>query len=113
MVADHYILIQRWHLNFHKSAQKESKVAVRVRIVELPLELYNDKFFKRLGATFGILLKINRLTLIYLRGQFARICVEVDIAKPLIPQVEVRGEVIKLEYEGLYSVCFNCGVYGQ
>lgn len=113
MVADHYLLVQRWRPNFLKSARRESKVAVWVRIPELPLELYNDKFFKRVGSALGVLLKIDRLTSIHSRGQFARICVQIDLNKPLVPQVEVRGELISLEYEGLHSVCFNYRIYGH
>lgn len=113
MVADHYILVQRWRPNFLRNANKERKVAVWVRVPELPLELYNGSFLKRLGSTLGSMLKIDRLTSIHSRGQFARICVEIDLAKHLIPQVMVRGEVLNLEFEGLHSVCFNCGVYGH
>lgn len=113
MVADHYLLIQRWWPNFLKNAYKVTKVVVWIRIMELLFELYNDKFIKRLGATSGTLLKVDRLTLIHSRGQLARICVEVDLAKPLIPQVVLRGEIVNLEYGGLHSVCFNCGVYGH
>lgn len=113
MVADHYILVQRWRRNFLKSATKEQKVAVWVRIPELPLELYNDIFLKRLGSSLGSMLKIDKLTSIHSRGQFARICVEVNLAKPVVPQVMVRGELLNLEYEGLHTICFHCGVYGH
>lgn len=113
MIADHYILIQRWRRNFLSSARVEKKVAVWVRIPELPLELYNKKFLTRLGASFGMLLKVDQLTSIHSRGKFARICVEMDLEKPVVPQVRVRGEVLKLEYEGLHTICFFCGVYGH
>lgn len=113
MVAEHYILIQRWRPNFLKSARSQSRVAVWVRIPELPLEFYHDRFFAKVGAILGVLLKVDRLTSIHSRGQFARVCVEVDLSKPLIPQVEVLGEVINLEYEGLHSVCFSCGIFGH
>lgn len=113
MITYHYLLVQRWRTNFLKRAKKELKIAVWVRIPELPLELYNDMFLTRVGSTLGHMLKVDRLTSIHSRGQFARICVEVDLAKPLIPQVMVRGEILNLEYEGLHSVCFNCGVYGH
>lgn len=113
MVADHYIMVQRWRPNFIRSATKESKVAVWLRIPELPLELYNDNFLKRLGNVLGKFLKIDRLTSVHSRGQFARICVEMDLAKPLIPKILVRGETLSLAYEGLHSVCFKCGVYGH
>lgn len=113
MVADHYLLVQRWRPNFLRSARVESKIAVWVRIPELPLELYNRTFLERLGKSLGTFMKIDHLTSIQSRGQFARICVEIDLAKPLQPKVFVRGEALKLEYEGLHSVCFSCGVYGH
>lgn len=113
MIADHYLLVQRWRPNFLNSARKESKVAVWVRIPELALELYNLTFLKRLGGSLGTFLKMDRLTSIQSRGQFARFCVEIDLAKPLIPYVMLRGLKLKLEYEGLHSVCFKCGVYGH
>lgn len=86
---------------------------VCVRILELPLELYNDIFLKRLGNSLGSMLKIDKLTSIHSRGQFARICVEVYLAKPVVPQVMVRAELLNLEYEGLHTICFHFGVYGH
>lgn len=113
MIADHYILIQRWRRNFLSSARVVKKVVVWVRIPDFPLELYNKKFLTRLGASLGMLLKINQLTSIHSRGKFARICVEMDLEKPVVPQVRVRSEILKLEYEGLQIICFHCGVCGH
>lgn len=56
---------------------------------------------------------MDHLTKIQSLGQFARICVEVNLAKPLVPHVIVRGEKFKLEYKGLHSICFECGIYEQ
>lgn len=113
MIAYHYLLVQRWRPNFLKSARKESKVAVWVRIPELPLELYNEEFLRRLGGSLGTFLRIDKLTSIHSRDQFARISVEIDLAKPLVPHVIFRGDKLKLEYEGLHVVCFKYGVYGH
>lgn len=113
MVADHYLLVQRWRQNFLKKAVTEKRVVVWIKIPELPLELYNLTFLTRLGSTLGHFLKMDQLTMIQARGQFSRICVELDLAKPLVPCVIIRGEKIMLEYEGLHSVCFNCGIYGH
>lgn len=38
---------------------------------------------------------------------------ELDLSKPLVPQVVVRNEPLKLVYEGLHAICFSCGVYGH
>lgn len=113
MVADHYLLVQRWRPNFLNIAKREKRVAVWIKVPELALELYNLKFLTRLGNTLGLFLKMDSLTTFQSRGQFARICVELNLAKPLIPFVEVRGEKVKLEYEGLHAVCFRCGIYGH
>lgn len=113
MLADHYLLVQRWRPFFITNALVESKVAVWVRIPELPLEFYNDKFLWRVGAKLGSLLKIDRLTSIHCRGQFARICVEIDLSRKLVPSIKVMGAVLRLEYEGLHTVCFACGRYAH
>lgn len=113
MLADHYLLVQRWRPFFITNALVESKVAVWVRIPELPLEFYNDKFLWRVGAKLGSLLKIDRFTSIHCRGQFARICVEIDLSRKLVPSIKVMGAVLRLEYEGLHTVCFACGRYGH
>lgn len=113
MLADHYLLVQRWRPFFLTNATVERKVVVWVRFPELPLELYNDRFLWRVGPKLGTLLKIDRLTSIHSRGQFARLCVEIDLSKKLIPSIIVRGVILKLEYEGLHVVCFACGKYGH
>lgn len=92
MVADHYLLVQIWKPNFNNRARRENKVAVWIRIPELSLELYNMKFLTRLGSSLGSFLKMDQLTTFHHRGQFARICVELDLSKALTPHVIVLGE---------------------
>lgn len=38
---------------------------------------------------------------------------ELDLAKPVVPHVMVRGELLNMEYKGLHTICFSCGVYGH
>lgn len=52
-VADHYLIVQRWHPLFTLSATMTHKIAVWVRIPRLPIELCNDVFLKRIGACIG------------------------------------------------------------
>lgn len=59
------------------------------------------------------MLKVDRLTSIHSRGQYARICVEVDLDRPLKSFIEIRGHKLFLEYEGLHLICFHCGKYGH
>ena len=44
---------------------------------------------------------------------FLRICIELDLDMPLVPHIYIRGYKLNLEYEGLHSICFQCGRFGQ
>lgn len=68
---DHYLLVQRWRPLFDTSDHKIQKVAVWIRIPNLPLELYNDHFLWRVGSKLGTMLKIDNLTSVHSRGKFA------------------------------------------
>ncbi|KAI9126724.1 hypothetical protein K1719_002320 [Acacia pycnantha] len=61
----------------------------------------------------GKMIKVDRSTTIYDKGGFARICVEIDLKKPLLPTYIVFGEERPIIYEGLHHVCFSCGKYGH
>ncbi|KAI9098951.1 hypothetical protein K1719_024718 [Acacia pycnantha] len=61
----------------------------------------------------GKMIKVDRSTSIYEKGGFARICVEIDLKKPLLPTYKVFGEERSFVYEGLHQVCFSCGKYGH
>ncbi|RYR05350.1 hypothetical protein Ahy_B06g085220 [Arachis hypogaea] len=59
------------------------------------------------------MLKVDHATSIHSRGRFARICVEIDLSKKLVPRISVMGYTLSIEYEGLHLICFECGKYGH
>ncbi|KAL4287132.1 hypothetical protein AHAS_Ahas19G0155600 [Arachis hypogaea] len=97
MIAGHYLIVQRWRPFFLKSEHHVRKIAVWVRIPNLPIELYNYRFLWRIGSAIGHMLKIDRNTSIHSRGRFARICVEIDLAKKLVPRISVLGSELNIE----------------
>ena len=100
--------------NFNSwKADCQRKVAVWVRIPNLPLEFCTVESLELIGNMIGKIVKIDRSTSIYDKGEYARICVEVDLQKPLLPAFTVFGEDMQLVYEGLHLVCFSCGWYGH
>ncbi|XP_015962326.1 uncharacterized protein LOC107486291 [Arachis duranensis] len=112
-VAGHYLLVQRWRPLFQPSEDGMQKLAVWVRIPELPVELYTYHFLWRAGEKIGTMLKIDQTTSIHSRRKFARLCVEVDLRNQLVPAIKVLGKEFKVEYEGLHLICFGCGKYGH
>lgn len=48
------------------------------------------------------MIKVDETTMIAVQGKFAKLCVEVDLHKPLVPFVLVKGHLQSVEYEGLH-----------
>ncbi|XP_025703061.1 uncharacterized protein [Arachis hypogaea] len=113
MIADHYLLVQRWRPLFIPQESEVKRVAVLIRIPNLPAELYNRYFLWKVEKSIGNMLKVDEHTSIHSRGKFARICMEVDLRKKLVTSFSTLGKYFRLEYEGLHLICFNCGRYGH
>ncbi|RDX83592.1 hypothetical protein CR513_35463, partial [Mucuna pruriens] len=93
--------------------RKQKKIAIWARFPHLPMELYHETFLRRIGSLLGIVLKIDKLTSIHSRGKFAKICVEIDLQKSLVPKIEAKGPVYCVEYEEPHLICLKCDKYGH
>lgn len=58
-------------------------------------------------------IKVDMNTSLATRGRFVRVCIEVDLNKPLVGQFRLDGKVCKVKYEGLHTICFACGHFGH
>lgn len=58
-------------------------------------------------------IRVDQTTLKFERARYARICVEVNLAKPLKGTVLINGERYFVAYEGLSEICSKCGIYGH
>lgn len=112
-IFDNYLATQRWVPEFRPKTAKMSKMAVWVRIPELPVEYFKEKAIKDILENVGKPLKLDRTTMARERGKFARAAVEVDLNKPLVSEVLVGNTAQVIEYECLHVVCFGCGVVGH
>ncbi|CAI0432374.1 unnamed protein product [Linum tenue] len=45
--------------------------------------------------------------------QYARVCVEVDLTKPVLDSYRNEGKKYYIEYESLHNICMECGKYGH
>lgn len=43
------------------------------------------------------------------RGRFVRLCVQVDLNKPLVQAIKIGSMSQKIHYEGVDNLCFRCG----
>ncbi|CAN1181524.1 hypothetical protein LINPERHAP2_LOCUS35448 [Linum perenne] len=113
MINDHYVVIQEWRPYFRPEETFLSTLRVWVRLPGLPFEYFDNSVLKIIGDRIGRTVRIDHTTLEGSRGNFARICVEVDLSKPLLSKYRLRRRVRRIEYEGLHVICFNCGCYGH
>lgn len=74
---------------------------------------YDDNALCAISSCIRKLIKIDSNTTLAIRGKFAHVCVEISLTKPLVGQIVLDGGWQKVEYEGLFIVCFHYGCYGH
>ncbi|CAN1165511.1 hypothetical protein LINPERPRIM_LOCUS33774 [Linum perenne] len=113
MVGDHYIVSEEWRPNFEPAYSQVNNLRVWVRLPNLSIEYFDTAIHHLIGDRIGRTIRIDHTTLIGTRGNYARICVEVDLLKPLLSKYCLHRRVRRIEYEGLHVICYHCGCYGH
>ena len=86
-IGEHFLSIRPWESDFRRETASVTSVAVWVRLNGLPIEYYNSEALCHIGKTIGNVLRVDTHTAIEDRGRFARMCVQIDVEKPLITAV--------------------------
>ncbi|OMO90064.1 reverse transcriptase [Corchorus capsularis] len=113
IVAGHYLTMRKWKPLFRPCQASITSTAVWVRFPGLPIEFFNRAKLTEAGNLLGRTIKVDKPTDSSSRGKYARVCVEVELGKPLIGGIMVGTFWQKVEYEGLDEICFDCGIYGH
>ncbi|CAN1301183.1 hypothetical protein LINPERPRIM_LOCUS24838 [Linum perenne] len=113
MVNDHYVVIQEWRPYFRPEETFLTTLRVWVRLSGIPFEYFDSEILKLIGDRIGKTVRIDHTTLEGSRGNFAKICVEVDLSKHLLSKYSLRRRVRRIEYEGIHRIYFSCGCYGH
>ncbi|XP_039127008.1 uncharacterized protein LOC120263188 [Dioscorea cayenensis subsp. rotundata] len=93
---------------------KLSTAAIWVQFHNLPIEFWDGETLDFIASQLGILLKIDDLTTSLARSKFARVCIDIDLSRPLsrgfwIGDDEHRVFVVVM-YERLPTFCYSCGL---
>ena len=59
------------------------------------------------------MLRVDTHTASEARGRFARLCVQVDVTKPLVTAIKIGKLEQSVCYEGIQKLCFDCGRMGH
>lgn len=112
-IGDHFLSIRPWEPFFKLDSADVSLIAVWIRLNGLPIELYEAGVLKQLGQAIGRVLRIDAHTAMEARGKYARLCVQIDVNKPLINTILIGRFEQAVVYEGIQKLCFSCGRIGH
>lgn len=108
--------MSKWKPFFNPANAQVSKTMVWIRLPGLPVEFFDPELLMDMGNMVDRAIKVDEHMLKATRGKYARICVELDLESTLTPQIKLKGPrdyLQKIEYEGLYAICFGCGKSGH
>ena len=112
-IGDIFLSLRPWEPFFKPSAASVSSIAVWVRLHELPIELYETDALKQIGESLGRVLRIDAHTAMEARGKYARLCIQIDVSKPLVDTILIGRFEQPVMYEGIHKLCFTCGRVGN
>ena len=112
-IGEHFLSIRPWEPNFCLVSANVNLVAVWIRLNELPIEYHNSEALLHIGKSIGHVLRVDSHIATKMRGRYARICVQVDVDKPLVTAVLIGKFEQVVCYEGLQRLCFSCGRIGH
>lgn len=111
-LGDNFLTVKAWEPNFKPTSAVCNMVAMWIRLPELPFEYYDLEVLKIIGNAIGSVLRVDSNTASEARGRFTRICIHVNLDKPLTTSILLEGVVQEVLYEGINTLCFSCGRVG-
>lgn len=79
----------------------------------MPIKFYDMEVLKEIDSAIGPVLRIDSYTATSSQGSYARLCIQIDLEKPLINSIRIGKLVQQVKYEGVYPLCFYCGLLGH
>ena len=108
-----YLMVQAWTPEFNPLVDEIVTTPVWIRLSNIPVTFYHKDLLMSIAKGLGKPLKVDINTLTFERGRFARICVEVNLKKPLKGTITINGARYFVSYEGLTNICSLCGLFGH
>ncbi|KAJ8434826.1 hypothetical protein Cgig2_033548 [Carnegiea gigantea] len=97
-----------------KKALKEDFSLINIGHDYYVTRFTNPKDYEhKIGSKIGKVRRVDNTIANVERRQFTRLSVEVDLTKPLLSKFRLNGRVWRVQYEGLWMVCFKCSTQGH
>ena len=112
-IGEHFLSIRLWEPFFKPKIANVSSIAIWARLHALLIELYEAKVLKQIREAIRKVLRVDTHTTMEARGKYARLCIQVDVDKPLINIVLIGKFEQAVVYEGINKLYFACGRVGH
>src|ERR1044072_7926494 len=83
----HYLSVKPWTPDFVAADSKISTTLVWIRIPGLGFQFYDESILCTLATSVGNPIRVDMNTVDMQRGNYSRICVEIDLNKPVLRQL--------------------------
>lgn len=104
--------LQRTKPNLDPVKENHLSVLLWIRLPRLPLEMWNENILSKILKPIGRLIKLDPNFEEISKGLFVRVCLEVDVSKPLKMNKSFMDDSIYecfIDYENITNVCYGCG----
>ncbi|CAI0411260.1 unnamed protein product [Linum tenue] len=113
LVGDNYLTVHPWSEDFNPYEHEISSTLVWARLLDLPIHYFHQVAVMKIGSRIGKPIRVDQATSTGSRSDYARVCVQVDITRPLLSQFTIKGKKYFIQYEGLEKICLKCGTYSE
>lgn len=87
LIMDHFLAIIPWKEDSEPQHEVFDRISAWLRISRLSLDYYHKGILYVLGSQIGRVIKVDVTTLKTSKGKFARLYGELDLRKPLLPNL--------------------------
>ncbi|CAN0918881.1 hypothetical protein LINGRAHAP2_LOCUS31139 [Linum grandiflorum] len=112
LLGDTYLTVHRWHKSFNPWNAEAKTTMVWIQLPDLPIKYYHPNAVMRIARKIGSPVRVDRATEEGARAKYARVCIDLDLTKALLPKYKIDGIKYLVVYEGLKDLCTSCGRYG-
>ena len=98
-VGEHYLSVRKWEPKFQAAKATVTSLATWIRLPELPIEFFHPEILRSIGNRIGRFIRIDAITNTIARGRFARLCVQLDMDKPLWHHITIGSFTQPIQYE--------------
>lgn len=88
-ILDHYLMLNQWQPNFRPNQNPFNKLVVWIHLPELPVEYYDKEALFLIASKLGKPIRVDYATNHLTRARYARVCVDIDLSKPILSKVWV------------------------